>query len=100
MFSSPSFWFDDESLITDVVKFDVKNINANVYISVGSLETPDTGETIHDMVNVAQRFHAALVSKNSPSLRSHFSKVESANHEVAFATSVIQGLYWLSRPGT
>ena len=98
--SSPSFWFNDESLLKDVVKFKPANINANVYISVGALETPATGETIHDMVDVAKRFHTALASKASPSLRSHFDQVESANHEVAFATSAIQGLYWLSKPDT
>ncbi|WP_199611051.1 alpha/beta hydrolase [Flocculibacter collagenilyticus] len=95
--SSPSFWFDNESLITNVGKFNAKNVDANVYISVGELETPETGETIHNMVDVATRFHKILSAKPAPALQTHLNIVDAANHEVAFATSAIQGLYWLSK---
>lgn len=98
--SSPSFWFKKDSLLKRANKFDSKKAEANVYISVGRLETPEAGETVHNMVEVAKRFHDILAAKNLPNLNLQFHIVDSANHEVAFTTSIIQGLYWLSKNGT
>ena len=94
--SSPSFWFNDERILYEVKQTDLSKVKANVYISVGALEVPASKETIHDMVAVAKGFHESLLAKKNPNLVSNFALVQGANHEVAFATSSIQGLYWLS----
>jgi predicted alpha/beta superfamily hydrolase len=98
--ASPSLWYDDELMLKLASAHKADDLKANVYISVGELETPKTGETINDMVSGATRFHDILKEKKYKSLNLKLNIVSSANHEIAFPTSAIQGLYWLSNNGT
>lgn len=95
--SSPSFWFHNEKILSELKQANLSKVEAKVYISVGALEVPATKETVHDMVKVAETFYNGLVEKGNPELVTKFATVAEANHEVAFATSSIQGLYWLSK---
>lgn len=98
--ASPSLWYDDELMLKLVSAHKADDLKANVYISVGELETPKTGETINDMVAGATRFHDILRGKEYKSLNLKLNVVSAANHEIAFPTSAIQGLYWISNNGT
>lgn len=98
--ASPSLWYDGELMLKLASAHKANDLKANVYISVGELETPKTGETINDMVAGATRFHDILRGKKYKSLNLKLNVVSSANHEIAFPTSAIQGLYWLSNNGT
>lgn len=95
--TSPSLWYDQNVIFefeTEYAKTH-KEIFANVFISVGELETPEHKETIHNMVKVSTDFYLTLKKRDYSSLKLKLNVVDSANHQTAFPTSAIQGLYWL-----
>lgn len=96
---SPSFWYDDQVIMKIESKFAQKreDLNANVFISIGELETPDLSDTKNNMVGQAEVFYSKLKSRNYKSLSLQLLVVESADHETAFPTAAIRGLYWLFR---
>lgn len=94
---SPSYWWD-QGLIFDLEEKVVnkKNtISANVFIAVGELETKRNGH--HDMVKDAIKFHSKLLAWNQPRLKTKLMIISEADHETAFPTTAIQGLYWIYR---
>lgn len=95
--ASPSLWYDNELLLKMEKAYAEKHndLEANVYISVGSHETPEHKETINNMINVANNFYVALDKRNYKSLKLEMKLVDSANHHTSFPTSAIQGLYRL-----
>ena len=90
---SPSVWFKNN---------DILNIQAipskgkhKVYIAVGSNETPSGDNTSHDMVLGAKTLASKLSNTNSYKIEVKLQEIHEANHETAFPTTAIQGLYWL-----
>ena len=72
-----------------------ENIQANVYISIGELETPEFSNGKNDMVQQAKDLYSQLESRNYRDLSLKLMVIESATHETAFPTLAIQGLHWL-----
>ena len=66
-----------------------------VFIAVGALERPEFNTTIHDMVDGAKQLNAKLSKQFFPNTSVKFLAIEGANHETAFPTTAIQGLFWL-----
>lgn len=92
---SPSFWWDNNYLLDRLSDTQFpKGLQANVFISVGSLEVPSQKHTSKDMVGVATAFHQGLLSKNIVGLQSELRLIGHANHYTAFPTTAIQGLWW------
>jgi uncharacterized protein len=96
---SPSFWYDDKVTMTFESEYAKKHadLNANVYISVGQLETPPYTEAKHEMPKDAEAFYSRLKSRNYKNLSIKLDVIESANHAIAFPTTAAQGLWWLFR---
>ncbi|WP_408610758.1 alpha/beta hydrolase [Kineobactrum salinum] len=66
-----------------------ESLDANVFVSVGSDETPKYVENAFSLV----RF---LKSRKSDTSQVEFKVIESADHGFAFPMSGMQGLYWLA----
>ncbi len=90
---SPSVWFKE----SDILKIKSKaNLKAHkVFIAVGANETLELDSPRHDMVKGAKQLKAKLSSELFPNTKVKLSIIEGANHETAFPTTAIQGLYWL-----
>ena len=90
---SPSVWFKDN----DILKIKAKpNLNSHkVFIAVGANETTSSSSTRHNMVKGAKELKSKLSSTLFPSTEVKLLTIEGANHETAFPTTAIQGLYWL-----
>jgi hypothetical protein len=65
-----------------------KDLNANVYISVGALE--------EEYVAPIEEFIFKLRSRNYASLSLQHQVMKSADHEGAFPMSAMHGINWLS----
>lgn len=91
---SPSMWWDNDYMMQQ--KFDIDpNYEGAVFISVGAQETKNSKSTKADMVLGARTLHSLLM-KNKPSTMDIELRVApNANHETAFPTTAIQGLWWL-----
>ncbi len=90
---SPSVWFNDN----DILKIKPKT-NSNkhkVFIGVGANETLEFGVLQHDMVNGAKKLESKLSEELFPNVKVKLITIPGANHETAFPTTAIQGLYWL-----
>lgn len=94
---SPSFWWDNDYILTRGFKNNrlSPTVNAKVYIAVGADETKNSKSTSHDMVVGAKQFYSTLKAKKIKNLVLHLNVIDSANHETAFPTTAIQGLWWL-----
>jgi len=90
---SPSVWFKDN----DILKLKTKlNLNKHrVFIGVGAEESPKYNTTKHDMVKGAKNLELKISSELFPNTEVKFLAIQGANHETAFPTTAIQGLYWL-----
>lgn len=90
---SPSVWFNDN----DILKIKSKrNLAAHkVFIAVGANETIELDSPRHDMVSGAKKLKSKLSGAQFPNVKVELLTVEGANHETAFPTTAIQGLYWL-----
>lgn len=64
-------------------------LDANVFLSVGSEETPESVENVFSLM----RF---LKSRKTNESHVDFKVIESADHSSAFPMSAMQGLYWLA----
>lgn len=95
--SSPSLWYDNKSIMKIELESAKKrsDINANVYIAVGELETSEHSSGKHDMVEAAKSFYSRLKNREYQSLQLKFVTVESSYHVTTFPTVVTQGLWWL-----
>jgi predicted alpha/beta superfamily hydrolase len=89
---SPSVWFKDN----DILKIKTApNLNLyKVFIAVGANETIELGSSQHDMVKGAKELELKI-SDLFPNTKVKLLTIQGANHETAFPTTAIQGLYWL-----
>ena len=90
---SPSVWFKNEDILKIKAKLSLSE--HNVFIAVGAEETPESGSTRHDMVSGAKRLAAKISHVKFSKTEVKFLEIQEANHETAFPTTAIQGLYWL-----
>tara|TARA_Y100000588_G_C13685253_1_gene682099 strand:+ start:138 stop:503 length:366 start_codon:yes stop_codon:yes gene_type:complete len=90
---SPSVWFNDYDILKVKSK---RNLNTHkIFIAVGAKETLELDSPRHDMVNGAKKLESMLSEGQFPNIKVKLLTVEGANHETAFPTTAIQGLYWL-----
>lgn len=94
---SPSLWWDNQYIFTLEAKTQTltKGIAANVFISVGMDEYANSESTKNDLRGDAIRFHERLKVRQLPNVKLELRTIDSANHETAFPTTAIQGLWWL-----
>nr|WP_269468650.1 alpha/beta hydrolase-fold protein [Alteromonas sp. ASW11-130] len=90
---SPSVWYKDN----DILKIKTEpNLNKHkVFIAVGANETIELDSPHHDMVKGAKKLESKLVGGLFPNTEVKLLVIQEANHETAFPTTAIQGLYWL-----
>jgi predicted alpha/beta superfamily hydrolase len=89
---SPSVWFND-SYILQMEMQEVRS-KTNVYLSVGSLETPEFGEREH-MILGTESLAKKINSQQNASISLKLVVIEGASHATAFPTTAIQGLDWV-----
>jgi len=92
---SPSFWFHNKVIFDLERNYAERNneLDANVFIAVGEHERPEESMG-HDLVSDATLFYETIKSRNYAGLNIELRVVEWANHETAFPTTAIQGIYW------
>lgn len=91
---SPSMWWDNDHMMQQ--RYDLgDDYEGNIFISVGALETKNSKSTRYDMVFGAQTLHSLLAKNESKDLNIEFRVIPHANHETAFPTAAVQGLWWL-----
>ncbi|WNC68805.1 alpha/beta hydrolase-fold protein [Thalassotalea nanhaiensis] len=90
---SPSVWFKDH----DILKIKTKpNVNKHkVFIAVGANETLELDSPKYDMVEGSKKLELKLSGELFPNTKVKLLTIQDANHETAFPTTAIQGLYWL-----
>jgi len=93
---SPSYWFDNKTIFKLASSFTKQDriIKAKVFIAIGERETKAL-ESTYDMVSDAEQFAKTLLSWQHPELIVKMMVIAQANHQTAFPTTAIQGLYWL-----
>ena len=82
----------DDSYIYEhepIVALKQKNLNANVFVSIGALENKD-------MVGQAIGLISMLKGKEYSNLSSKLVVIESANHSTAFPVAAVRSMIWLS----
>lgn len=94
---SPSYWWDHKYIFKLESEFNQKKIavNANVFISIGELETPEFGSGGYDMVGDAKSFYTKMLNWQPENLNVKFFVIPEADHGTAFPTTAIQGLKWV-----
>ncbi|WP_462156726.1 alpha/beta hydrolase [Pseudoalteromonas sp. GB56] len=92
--SSPSIWFNKRAVLT--LPFKPSKNPPKIYLSVGSLETPEHGEG-ENMVEEAKKLEALLRTLPKSHTALKMKVIDDARHATAFPTSAIQGLDWLMR---
>jgi predicted alpha/beta superfamily hydrolase len=91
---SPSYWFDNKFIFRLEKTVKAKNITANVFISIGERESKAL-ESHYDMVKDAKAFYEKMLNWQQPQLKVKIVVIAEANHQTAFPTTAIQGLYWI-----
>ena len=89
---SPSVWFINHYLLS--LSMQSPEHKTKVYLSVGSLESPEFGER-EDMVKGAQLLADKITAGASENVKLNFKIIEGATHYTAFPTTSIQGLDWI-----
>ncbi|PKF58127.1 alpha/beta hydrolase [Alteromonadales bacterium alter-6D02] len=90
---SPSVWFKDNDILK--IKTDPNLNKHKVFIAVGANETIQLDSPKHDMVKGAKELELKLSGELFPNTKVKLLTIQGANHETAFPTTAIQGLYWL-----
>jgi predicted alpha/beta superfamily hydrolase len=90
---SPSVWFKDNHILK--IKTEPNLNKHKVFIAVGANETLELESSKHDMVKGAKELESKLSSDLFPNTNVKLFIIQDANHETAFPTTAIQGLYWL-----
>jgi predicted alpha/beta superfamily hydrolase len=90
---SPSTWFKNNDILNIKTKLNLNKYK--VFIAVGENETPDLGASKHNMVAGAKKLKLKISGGDYPNTEVNFLTIKGANHETAFPTTAIQGLYWL-----
>lgn len=95
---SPSLWFNNEVFfeLINKTQIDKSALNAKVFVGIGERETTKL-DGRYDMVEHAQLFVKRLNDWKLPNLKLKLLVIPEANHETAFPTTAIQGLYWLHK---
>jgi predicted alpha/beta superfamily hydrolase len=91
---SPSYWFDNKFIFRLEKTVEVKNINANVFISIGEREAKAL-ESNYEMVKDAKAFYEKILGWKQANLKAKIIIIPEANHQTAFPTTAIQGLHWI-----
>ena len=93
---SPSYWWDNKYIFKLEKEFQQKKIaiNANVFISIGELETQQFGSR-YDMVSDAKSFYKKMLDWQPDNLNVKLIVITEADHGTAFPTTAIQGLKWV-----
>lgn len=93
---SPSYWWDNKYIFKLGSEFYNKKIaiNANVFISIGELETQKFGAG-YDMVGDAKKFYQQMLGWQPDNLNIKLLIIPEADHGTAFPTTAIQGLKWV-----
>lgn len=89
---SPSVWFESNFILSVPAKAPSGPIS--VYLSVGELETPSSGEQ-QDMLSGAKALNDKLLALKRKEMSLMFVTIPNATHETAFPTTAIQGLSWI-----
>lgn len=94
---SPSFWWDKKYIfkLESQTKALAADLSANVFIAVGAQEFANSDSTKNDLLGDARQFHQKLAVRKLKNMKLYIQVIESANHETAFPTTAIQGLWWL-----
>jgi hypothetical protein len=90
---SPSVWFKDNHILK--IKAEPHLNKHKVFIAVGANETLELDSPKHDMVKGAKELESKLSAELFPNTQIKLLTIQGANHETAFPTTAIQGLYWL-----
>jgi len=90
---SPSVWFKAYDILK--VKSEHNNNKHKVFIAVGANETRELDSPNHDMVTGAEKLKLKLSGGDFPNTEVKLLIIQGANHDTAFPTTAIQGLYWL-----
>jgi predicted alpha/beta superfamily hydrolase len=90
---SPSVWFKGNDILTIKPKLNLSK--HKVFIAVGANETLELDSPQHDMVKGAKALESKLSGEFFPNTKVKLLIIQGANHETAFPTTAIQGLYWL-----
>ncbi len=90
---SPSVWFKDNDILK--IKAEPHLNKHKVFIAVGANETLELDSSKHDMVKGAKELESKLSAELFPNTKIKLLTIQGANHETAFPTTAIQGLYWL-----
>ena len=90
---SPSVWFKDNHILK--IKTEPNLNKHKVFIAVGANESLELESSKHDMVKGAKELESKLSSDLFPNTNVKLYIIQDANHETAFPTTAIQGLYWL-----
>ena len=92
---SPSYWYDDKYIFRLEAMADRKQpvIEAKVFIGIGQRESK-AYDSHYEMVDDAKLFYQKMVNWQQPKLTTKMIVIPDANHQTAFPTTAIQGLYW------
>jgi len=90
---SPSVWFKNNDILH--IKTELNPNKHKVFIAVGANETLELDSTKNDMVEGAKKLKLKISGDDFPNTEVKLLTIVGANHETAFPTTAIQGLYWL-----
>jgi uncharacterized protein len=92
---SPSLWWDDRYIFKLEEKSRVQLVNINVFLSVGAEEYANSESTKNDLLGDTRKFQSRLIKGKQKNSKIELQVIQAANHETAFPTTAIQGLWWL-----
>lgn len=95
---SPSLWWDKGLIFKHLSAASQReiSINSRIFIGIGELETNSgKGESNFDMTGDAKQFIKQLSPLMVSPEQLKLAVFDEANHQTAFPSSAIQGLYWL-----
>ncbi|MCK8046115.1 alpha/beta hydrolase-fold protein [Shewanella sp. 1CM18E] len=102
LLGSPSFWWQQQTLLSQLESNSdaLTKLNANIFVGIGALEhNRKGGDSEFDMVADAKRFKALLDKAAKPqpqqTLHTKLLVINEAHHATAFATTAVHGMDWL-----
>lgn len=90
---SPSVWYKNNDILN--IKTKLNSNKHKVFIAVGQNEIRELDSPMHDMVAGAAKLKLKISEDDFPNTEVKLLTIPGANHETAFPTTAIQGLYWL-----
>ncbi|MCJ8303151.1 alpha/beta hydrolase-fold protein [Shewanella sp.] len=95
---SPSFWWDKGLILKSLMSVSKRSalFDSRIFIGIGELETNiGEGESNFDMTGDARQFIKLLTPLMTHQSQLKLAVFDEANHQTAFPSTAIQGLYWL-----